>query len=155
MKLPHLLTDEHSSHLILLLLATANLLLIVILFFFVLPATRQILPKIIPVSNQTPLVRFSLVSPAAESTVSGTAPLVTTMANGPKIVQAQLVIDGQKVQAVTSQKTNRLTLFWDTTKHVDGKHSVVISVADDQNKISNLSTSLNVRNDVSRTIGSR
>jgi len=153
-KLPHLLTDEHSSHFILLLLGTINLLLIVILFFLFIP-TRQFLPKIVRVSNQTPIVRFTLVSPQSQSSVHGTTPLVTTLANGPKIIRAQLTVDNQIIQAVTSQKTNRLTLFWDTTKHSDGKHSVVITVTDDQNKISSLSTSLNIQNDVSRTVSAR
>lgn len=155
MKLPHLITDEKSAHLLLLLLSTVNLLLIVIFFFLLVPGARKLLPQIVPISAKTPVVTFSLISPQPQSTVSGTVPLVTTLSNGPKIVRGEFYVDGQKVQAVTSQKTEKLTLFWDTTKHGDGNHNLQIKVVDDKQMSSSLSTSLNVQNNVKRTIGAR
>ncbi len=155
MKLPHLLTDDKSAHLVLLLLGTTNLLLIVILFFLLVPSTRQILPRLLPVTEKTPVVRFSLVSPKPNSTISGTTALITTLSNGPKIVKAELKIDSQKVQTVFTQKTEKLTLFWDTTKQADGSHQAQITIIDDKNLLSNLSATYTVKNNVSRNVGER
>lgn len=152
MNLSKLIADEKNAHLLLLLLATINLLLIVILFFLLIPSAKQILPKISPISDKTPIVRLNLISPQGGSTVSDTVPLVTTLSNGPKIVKAELYVDGQKVQTVTSLKTEKITLFWNTTKHPDGYHDVLISVIDNQEMLSSLSTSFNVRNNVSRNV---
>ncbi len=155
MKLPHLLKDEHSAHFILFLLAAVNLLLIVLLFFILYPQTKALLPKIIPISSQIPTVNFNLVYPQPNSTVSGTVPLITTLANGPKITSAQLTVDGQKVQAITSQKTEKLTIFWDTTQVADGSHAIIIKVGQDNNRTSTLTTALNVQNNVERSVSQR
>ncbi len=150
MKLPHLFTNEKEAHFVLALLCVANSLLIIILFFFIFPSSKTLLPKIVPVSAQTPIVDFNLISPRANSTVSGSVPLVTTLTNGPKIVSADLKVDGQKVQALTSQKTEKLTIFWDSTKHQDGAHTLDIKVGQDNLGSSYISTKLNVQNNVSR-----
>ena len=150
MKLPYLFTDEHSAHFVILLLTAINSLLIVLLFLILAPQATKLFPKIIPVSNKTPIVSFNLVSPIANSTVSATVPLVTTLTNGPKITSAQLVIDKQTIQSVTSEKTGRLTLFWDTTKHSDGPHNVEITVGQDNNRTSMLATTLNIQNKIAR-----
>lgn len=152
MKLPKLIADEKNAHLLLLLLATVNLLLIVILFFLLIPGARLILPEIVPVSTKTPVVRFSLISPPDGSTVSGTVPLVMTLSNGPKITSAQLFVDGQKVQTVASLKTEKITLFWDTIKYADGHHNLHISVIDNLNMLSSLSTTFNIQNNVARSM---
>ena len=157
MKLPHFVTDDHTAHFVILLLTVTNSLLIILIFIILVPQAQKALhlPKIVPVSAQTPIVRFNLVSPQANSTVSGNVPLVTTLSNGPKIVSAQLYVDGQRIQAVTSQKTQKLTLFWDTTKHNDGTHNLEIRVTDDQNMLSSVSTSINIQNNVSRNVRTR
>ena len=157
MKLPRLVSDEHTAHFVILLLTITNTFLIVALFFFLAPDVQKTLrlPKIIPLSAQTPIVDFNLISPQPNSTVAGTVPMITTLTNGPKITAAQLYVDGQRVQAVTSQKTNQLTLFWNTTKHTDGLHNVEIKVTDDQNTLSSLSTTLIVQNNAQRNVNKK
>lgn len=150
MKLPHLFTSEKEAHFVLVLLCCVNTLLIIVLFFFVFPSSKNLLPKIIPVSADTPIVDFNLISPRANSTASGSVPLVTTLTNGPKITSAELKVDGQKVQALTSQQTDKLTIFWDSTKHKDGVYTLDIKVGLDNKSSSYLSTKLNVQNNVSR-----
>lgn len=152
MSLLPIFKNDHDAHLVILLLTTVNTLLIVIIFFLLLPQTKSLLPKVIPISAQTPTVDFNLVSPLANSTVSGTVALVTTLTNGPKITSAQLLVDDQKVQAVTSQRTEKLTLFWNTTKHPDGTHNLEIKVGQDNRRTSILTTTLNIKNNVSRSV---
>lgn len=155
MTLANLAKDENNAHLLLLILSVVNLLLVLVIFLLVVPQSRQFLPKIIPISAQTPIIRFSLVSPAGNSTVSGNVPLVTTLTNGPRIISAQLLVDGQKAQAVTSQKTDKLTLYWDTAKHADSSHQITIEVRQDNGGNSTLTTTLNVQNNVSRNVEQR
>ena len=157
MKLPHFVTDDHTAHFVILLLTVANSLLIILIFVLFVPATQKNLrlPKITPVSAQTPLVGFNLVSPQPNATIFGTVPLVTTLTNGPKITSAQLFVDNQKVQAVTSQKTQKLTLFWDTTKQADGNHTITIKVGQDNDRSSTYTTTLTVQNNVSRSVNKK
>ncbi|MDP3998618.1 MAG: Ig-like domain-containing protein [bacterium] len=154
MKLPHFVTDDDTAHFLLLLLGTVNLLLIVVIFLLLPPETKKflLLPKVTPISAKTPIVRISLISPVENSTVSGTVPLVTTLSNGPKIIKAELFVDEGKIQSVSSQKTEKLSFFWDTTKNTDGRHVVKITVTDDQNMLSSLVTSFTVKNNVSREV---
>ena len=154
MKLPHYINDEHSEHLLILALCAVNLFLLVILFFSLFPTSR-LLPKITPISTQTPIVDFNIISPRPNSTVSGKVPLVTTLTNGPKILKAELTVDGQKIQTQTTQKTSRLTIFWDSTKVSDGAHSIEIKVVQDNRKSSMVTTSLIVQNNVSRNISQK
>lgn len=147
MKLPHLLKNDDTAHTILLLLGTTNLLLIVIIFFLLVPQVRIIhLPKLITLSGRIPLTRLNLISPTYASDLQGIVPLVTTLSNGPKITKADLMVDGQKIQVVTPAKTEKLTLYWDTTKHANGRHELIIHVVDDKDLISTLSTSFVVQN---------
>ena len=150
MKLPQIIADEQNQHLLLLLLSTINLLLLVTFFFLLVPTKTSILPKFLPTSERDPVVRLDLISPAGGSTVSGTVPLVVTLSNGPKIQKTTLQVNGQNVQSLTSQKTEKLTVFWDTTKHADGKNNITINILTDQNSPAVLTTTFTVNNNVSR-----
>ena len=154
MNLPHILKDEHDAHFVILLLTVVNSLLIILVFFLLIPSSKR-LQTIFPISAQTPIVDFNIVSPKPNSTVAGTIPLVTTLTNGPKIVVAQLFVDSQKVQEVTSQETDKLTLYWDTTKFSDGKHRVEIRVQHAKEGDSQVTTNLIVQNIATRSISSK
>lgn len=149
MKLPdafaRLLNSDKKSHELILLLAVANLLLLIILFVFV-GQKQHFFPQIIPVGADTPTVRFSLISPAEGSSVSGTVPLVTTLSNGPQITQAKLTINGRDIQTVFSQETEKLTVFWDTTKVANGKFQIIVTAYDTKSGISQLYSSFTVEN---------
>lgn len=155
MDLPDFLEDEKTTHLLILLATVANSLLIVLLFFGFIGVltpikTKEILPTIRPVSAQTPTVRFSLISPQANTIVSGIVPLVTTLTNGPQIKSAELYVNSQVAQSVTSKETQQLTLFWDTTKSPDGPTDLIIKVTDDRNTVSYFNTALLVKNNIAR-----
>ena len=155
MKLPPLFADEKSTHLILLLLTTVNLLLVVTIFLLLTPGPRSSLPKVISVTSATPITRFSIISPRPDSTVSGTVPILTTLATGPEITKAELSVDSQKVQSLKSRQTKMLTIYWDTRVHSDGKHTIQVAVTDNQNRLSYVSTPLVVQNNVSRSVSGR
>lgn len=143
-------SDEDNSHFLLALLSCANILLIVVVFFMLLPAQPKIFTKIIPIQADTPVVRFSLISPAENSQVSGKVALITTISNGPQIKKALLEVDGREVQSVFTQETEKLIVFWDTTGNTNGKHSITISAHDNQGGISQLFASFDVQNETRR-----
>lgn len=140
-----LLKDDRKSHFLIVLLAGTNLLLLTILFLAVTPK-KSFFAEIVPISANTPVVRFSLISPQENSTISGTVPLVTTLSNGPRITQAKLTIGGKEIQTVFSQETEKLTVFWDTRKVTNGNFQVSIRAYDDQGGISQLYTGFKVEN---------
>lgn len=155
MKLPHLFKNEHEAHFVIFLLTTLNSLLIFVVFFLLVPQLSAPLPKILPVSAQTPTVTFNLITPQSKSTVSGTVPLVTSLTNGPKIISTALLVDKIKVQTLTSRETDRLTIFWDSTKHTDGIHKIEIQVGQNNDRSSTLTTELTIANNVTRNVSQR
>ena len=144
MKLPPITSKDQPGQILFLSLVSATILLITL--FFMAPGLRRLVLKISAVPKNTATVRLDLISPHPNIAVSQTVPLVFSLTNGPKITSATIKVDNKTVQAVKTEGAETLTLNWDTTKHANGKHTVLITVTDNQNLISELSTSFEVKN---------
>lgn len=134
-----------GDNFILLSLLCSNLILLLIFILFLLPK-KYGFPKINPISADTPVVRFSLISPQEGSTVAGRVPLITTISNGPKIVKSTLEVDGKQTQSVFAQETEKLVVFWDTIQSSNGAHTITITAVDDQKSVSQLYSRFTVEN---------
>lgn len=154
MKLPALI-DDHNHHLIILLATTCTLLIMILMIFPMFSRKSGLPTEITPISNDTPSVQFNIVSPVANSQVSGTVPIVTTITNGPEINGAWLFVDGKIAQSVISQNTQKLIIYWDTTQYDDGPHVIHVNISQNIKYNSSISSSFIVNNGSSRNVTSR
>ncbi|HEY5601335.1 MAG TPA: Ig-like domain-containing protein [Patescibacteria group bacterium] len=151
MHLPDVFSEDKGVHLTLLFLAFVNLLLLIVFFVLVVGPFGNF-PSLIPLSDKVPVVRLSLVSPPSNTAVSSTTPLILTLSNSPTIQKAELQIDGKVVQTVFTQQTGKLTLYWDTTRHQDGVHNLLITTTDQKGGRSTVIAKYEVKNNITRSV---
>lgn len=133
-------------------LAAICLVLLIAIFLVWWPASRKFLKNftLTPIDQNTPITRLSLINPQPDATVSSTATLTLTLSNSPKITEAALLVNKKETQTVFFQQTDSLNLYWDTTKVPDGKYNIEIRTKDTKGNTAAVTSSLNVKNDVSR-----
>lgn len=133
-------------------LAAICLVLLIAIFLVWWPTSRKFLNKfsLIPIDQNQPVSRLSLINPQPDATVSSTTQLTLTLSNSPKITEAALLVNKKETQTVFFQQTDSLNLYWDTTKVADGKYSIEVRTKDTKGQTAAVTSTLNVKNNVAR-----